>query len=639
MLAAAASAKRKRIPGHAKVLSRNGDKAVLLLTGYVEADTPGGETLRSRAFSGLYEARRGAKGWALARHLPIDADSRIIEQDVRVGIRPGEGLDVTTRAAMSTERAEGLAVRLNRGVILKTVKVNGRPAEHLFSGGLLWARSPARGPVTLELFYRVPAGPSDSTTLAVNPVAGFVRDQEIWLPVLNYRTEADMARIKVRAEIPASHHLSISVPQTETVRDGVRIVEGSNVTPSHGISLLYDRNFAPYEVAVADARMRAFVTPDFKPGRDELESAFGWTYGQLRQRFGPPRTNYFAVGQRRWAPWTGWSLLTNNIIVGGANGGPLRPQTGVHTGAGFGHEMSHAWTMATGPARFLMMEGWATWVEAGLVAAEHGSEAERAFWEAKRNSYEQAAFEGRVGFYTDYNNEGLAYTKGAWVFRMLQDRLGEAVFLRGLRFYIDIPNGRPAGVPELAEAMSRAAGYDVWPILRPWIEEDVTPDIQAFVEGGRLRLVQAGPVFNLPLEVELATPSGPVRRTVALNARQEVIDITDMGAVSAVRLDPERRLLMRRRLGEVVTFEFTAPEASKVQLTGDFAAQPLDAENKSGVWQVSVPLSEGLYHWRWIVDGKSPASGPDAPAARGTRAVRPLETLDTPYPRGRGGRS
>ena len=328
LVASAAASGRRRVPGVARVLSRRGDRAVLLLTGHVEYGSPGTETLLARGFSGLYEARRGPEGWSLARHLPIDADSRIRRQDVRIDVRPGTGMHVVTRVGMSVDRAEGIAVRLNRSAVLTSVKVNGRPVEHLFSGGLLWVRSPATRHTTVELDYAIAPGPATSSTLAIGPEHGFVRDQEMWLPVLNYRTAADMAQFRVEAQIPAAHQLSVSVPQTESVRGGVRRVTGETLLPSHGISIGYDAAWSPYEISAGDARLRAFVAPDFTPSRRDVEAAFRWTYAQLTSQFGPPRMQYFAVSQRRSAPWTNWSLLTNNTIVGGTSGGPVRPQIG-----------------------------------------------------------------------------------------------------------------------------------------------------------------------------------------------------------------------------------------------------------------------------------------------------------------------
>jgi hypothetical protein len=627
-VASATAGRRRRVPGHARVLSRRGDRAVLLLTGHVEYESPGTETLVARAFSGLYEARRGLEGWSLARHLPIDADSRIRRQDVRVEVRPGSGMHVVTRMAMRVDRAEGVAVRLNRGAVLRSVRVDGRPVDHLFSGGLLWARSSARGETIVELDYAIAPGPATSSTLAIGPEHGFVRDQEIWLPVLNYRTEADMAHISVEARVPAAHQMSVSVPQTETVHGGVRRVTGTTLLPAHGISIGYDTAWSPYDVAVGDARLRAFVGPEFTPSRTEVEAAFRWSYDQLTGRFGPPRAQYFAVSQRRSARWASWTLLTNNTIVGGTGGGPVWPQIGQYIGAGFGHEISHAWTTPTGPGRFLLMEGWATFAESYLVAAAHGAAAERAFWESYRNHYGRNGFEGSVGILTDYNNRGVAYSKGAWTLRMLRDRLGEATFLRGLRTYMDTEAGQPAGVPEFTAAMSRAAGFDVWPLLRPWIEEDVTPDLTGTVVGNRLRIVQAGPIFDLPVTVELTTSSGVVRRQVMIDAREEEFDISGAGQVTAVRLDPDRQLLMRRTLGETVVFQLQAPSTTRhVQLGGDFTQTPVDALFQNGTWRVTVPLTEGFYHWWWLVDGRRAATLPSGAPLAGTREVRALHAL------------
>ena len=636
LLATAVANNRKRIPGHVRVLSRQGDRAVLLLTGHVDYGSPGTDTLLGRGFSGLYEAVRGPAGWSLARHLPIDSDVRISKQDVQVEVQPGRGMNVVTRLLLDVERPGGIAVRLNRGAMLKSIKVNGRPAEHLFSSGLLWARSPARRNVTLELDYRLLPGPETSSTMAIGPDHGFIRDQEIWLPVLNYRTEKDMAQFTVNARIPALHHISLSVPQTETVSNGMRRVTGKTVLPSHGISIGYDKAWLPYEINVGDVRFQAFVGSDFKPQRPDVESAFRWTYDQLASRFGPPRMKYFAIQQRRSARWASWTLLTNNTIVAGTDGGPVRPQVGQYIGAGFGHEISHAWTMPTGTGRFLLMEGWATLAESYLVASEHGAEAERAFWDSYRNHYERGGFEGRVGILTDYNNQGVAYSKGAWIFRMLRDRVGEATFLRGLRAYMNIKEGQPAGTPEFAAAMSRAAGYDVWPILRAWVEEDLTPDLTASVVGDRLRITQAGPVFDLPLTVELATDSGPVRRKFMVDAREKEFDISDAGRVTAVRLDPDRHLLMRRKLGEIVTFELQAPPtAQKVQLAGDFTAKPVDGVLENGTWRVPVPLTDGFYNWWWLIDGKRPKSLPSGAPVAGTREVRPVGPVSASYPAAR----
>ena len=60
---------------------------------------------------------------------------------------------------------------------------------------------------------------------------------------------------------------------------------------------------------------------------------------------------------------------------------------------------------------------------------------------------------------------------------------------------------------------------------------------------------------------------------------------------------------------EVVTrFVFIAPEASSVQVTGDFVdwnpeGIALTEERATGIWTVDVPLEPGVYQYGFVVDG------------------------------------
>lgn len=54
-----------------------------------------------------------------------------------------------------------------------------------------------------------------------------------------------------------------------------------------------------------------------------------------------------------------------------------------------------------------------------------------------------------------------------------------------------------------------------------------------------------------------------------------------------------------------VTFRYVAPEATKVEVTGDFAAEPLPmTRNAEGIWEAqSEPLPSELYSYSFVVDG------------------------------------
>ncbi|GIX49869.1 MAG: hypothetical protein KatS3mg132_063 [Limisphaera sp.] len=56
------------------------------------------------------------------------------------------------------------------------------------------------------------------------------------------------------------------------------------------------------------------------------------------------------------------------------------------------------------------------------------------------------------------------------------------------------------------------------------------------------------------------------------------------------------------------TFRFTAPDAMSVLLVGDFthwqnAPIPMH-KGPGGVWEVTVTLPPGIYHYRFLVDGE-----------------------------------
>ena len=57
----------------------------------------------------------------------------------------------------------------------------------------------------------------------------------------------------------------------------------------------------------------------------------------------------------------------------------------------------------------------------------------------------------------------------------------------------------------------------------------------------------------------------------------------------------------------VQEFFYGAPEATSVQLVGDFThwqRQPIQLVKRAdGVWKTSVALAEGSYHYRFLVDG------------------------------------
>src|SRR5262249_19827982 len=162
---------------------------------------------------------------------------------------------------------------------------------------------------------------------------------------------------------------------------------------------------------------------------------------------------------------------------------------------------------------------------------------------------------------------------------------------RGMRDYMKIAPGQPAGLEEFTAAMTRAAGRDLAPFLKPWVSELEIPNFTARIEGRRLLLTQAGPVFELHLGVELTTASRKILKTIELKDKEQSLDISDSGSVTAIRVDPDHHLLIQRHLGQVLHLELRAPDAKIVEISGDFTSRPVTATLTDGIWKVDLPLT------------------------------------------------
>lgn len=533
--------------GLATVLTREPDHAILLLSGYASRGHAGVETLLSKAYSDFYRAERRGSSWVLAERLPLDAESRIHSHRLDVTVTPGEGLRVTDAFVVSVTGGRGFAARLNREATLLRATVDGQRVEPLFAAGLLWVPVPEGRTATLVLDYTldIPHDP-DSYLSYFLPASGFIRDQSLWHPVLNYGTSADRATFDVTARIPAPFHLSTSIAQQVRIEGASRLVTARTDAAVAGITLAYDQAWEPYVIEGPALRVEAFVSPEFQPTRAALDSAVRRTYGVLEALYGAPRAgDYLAIVQRREAGSSGWHMLSNAAIIAGRNG--RAPTMAGQTPRAFvGHELAHRWTAPTGPGALLLSEGWATFAESFILADEYGPEVERRFWESQRLAYERGGFEGKTSITADDANSGISYSKGAWILRMLRDDLGPEVFDRGVRAYVAIPPGSDAGVAEFARALSAASGRDVAAWLRPWVDGRTIPSVRAEVTAGGIVIRQDDPVFDLPVEIEIIEGSGRTRRSLRVSGSEVRLALPAGSAVREVVVDPDGKLLLRR---------------------------------------------------------------------------------------------
>ena len=665
-----------------RVISETPTRAVLLLAGVVrparesttplDAATGSDEANRVRRFSGFYEATKQNGTWFLGRQLPLDSLNFIRAQTVRADIRPGKGVDVDDTLRIDIGSTTGFAFRFNTGANITSVTLDGRPVKYDVGGGLVWFAAQPKRDAKLVMRYSLIepkfAGalpPRDSTkppTADELPAFGAYHNTDAWLPFFNYDSGNSFASITATVTIPAAYRLTTSVPQTETVKDGVRTVVGRSGHPQFLLALAYDRDWlvqsSTIPTPIGAVRVETFLPPGFKFSHDSIVKVAGRVYDVLGRRFGEPQapTRYLGIVAQRALGRGGFSVRMNNIVTGGSGASRLDDPT-LAPSYVLAHEISHGWTMnASSYAANMLQEGWATYAEGMVLGAVYGADAERAFWERQRASYMSgvdrsgfAGFDGRQSILSNPDNGRIHYVKGSWVFRDLERTLGAATFDRGMRDYIAIRReGRAAGYQEFIAAMSRVAKRDMTAFILPWLDGRYIPNVEARVEGSRVIVTQEQPevVFELPLDVALTTSSGTVvRRSVRLTRRADTLNVADLGSVTDVTVDPDHWFLLQRHYGEVVRFTLpvaAAPDAKLVELTGNFSTKPMLATRTGDAWVVELPLTEGRYVWQWRIDSALPneaatyadIAGPSNPNARtGVRWVKPLQRLTDGYPK------
>jgi hypothetical protein len=638
-----------RAPGLARVIAADPQHAILLLTGTVSepgtatgVSTGGDQTNRVRRFSGLYAATRTGETWTLTRRVPFDSANWIRAQRLQVALAPGHATHVRDTLDITVGAPFGFGIRLNSAAQLTTVLLDGHPAHYDVGGGVLWIQPAPRGRRQLVFDYTLP--PERDSTHATDSASahGALHNTDAWHPFFDYDSGHDMATMSITATIPAAYQLTTTIPQTESVQDGVRTVRGITRYPQFLLGLIYDRDWHPAVRTLGAIRLETFTTPTFPFGIDTMGTILAREYQVLNGRFGEPRdfTRYFAVVEDRELHGAGFTVRINDAVVSGDHA-TMMDETTLGPSYVFAHEVSHAWTMnASGLAANMLREGWARFSETVMLGTIYGPDVAQRFWERMATSYFAGnRFEGKQSILGDPDNGNIHYTKGSWIFHMLDRALGDSVFDQGMRTFIANCGHGPDGYQELIAAMSHAAGRDMTGFIMPWLTERYVPDVDARVDGSQLIVTQRQPdaLFDLPLHVALQTPTGEVRRAVHLVTRADTIDIGSVGTVTAVRVDPDHDFLMRRHWGELARFELVAPEAKTVALALSTGA-PAPATRDGDRWVVTLPLAEGRYVYLWNVDGKAPSddatlaamrSGGGDPAARaGVKVVHPLQRLE-----------
>jgi aminopeptidase N len=158
------------------------------------------------------------------------------------------------------------------------------------------------------------------------------------------------------------------------------------------------------------------------------------------------------------------------------------------------------------------------------------------------------------------------YDKGAWVYYMLSQQMGEQTFTSFLREYYKRYADGNASTSEVQDLAEEVSGLDLTSFFQQWVYGSGNPDLHvtwvALPDGVSVQVCQGseGQVFNVPLEIELLSTSGTSQtETLLLDQGQEQVTYSLPFTVTELKTDPNQKLLAETSISEVDALSACAP--------------------------------------------------------------------------------
>jgi aminopeptidase N len=300
------------------------------------------------------------------------------------------------------------------------------------------------------------------------------------------------------------------------------------------------------------------------------------------------------------------------------------------------HELAHQWfgdyVTCKDWANVWLNEGFATYYEKLYAGHRFGRD------ELRYRLYESAkgitahAGETNAIVRRDFNRPDdqfsyLAYPKGAWVLHMLRSQLGDDLFRRCIKTYLDRHAFGTVVTEDLNRVIEELSGHSFDRFFDQWVFHAAQPELAVEYSWderaklAKLHLVQTQPVndrvmlFQFPLPVRFKTQAGAFDRQVWVKESTEDFYFALPAAPEIVRIDPELTVLAK--------INFNPPRAmldAQRSDPSDMLGRLLAIEKLSGKSEAVSALKEAL--------NQDSFYGVRLAAARGLLAIRTEEALD-----------
>lgn len=250
------------------------------------------------------------------------------------------------------------------------------------------------------------------------------------------------------------------------------------------------------------------------------------------------------------------------------------------------HELAHSWfgdlVTCRDWSELWLNEGLATFMEASFAESEGGRPAYlKKLAEDRRELFADDLPDQRHPLVNRNYSTGMelfdttTYKKGGFVIHMLRETVGDEVFWKALRAYIEEFRHDNVTSADLKAVFERESGKDLTWFFKQWVYQSGFPDLVVQYEydatAKKLNLTvtqrQTGDghtpeVFRLPLEIQVKTSRGSQTVLAEVNQRSQKFSFAVAEDPSAVTVDPQMNLLVK---SEVSRLGVLAPVESGIQ--------------------------------------------------------------------------
>jgi aminopeptidase N len=237
-------------------------------------------------------------------------------------------------------------------------------------------------------------------------------------------------------------------------------------------------------------------------------------------------------------------------------------------GRSLAHEVLHNWWgngVRVDYASGNWSEGLTTYLADHALAEKQSAEAARQMrlgWLRDYAALPAGRDEPVTAFTAKQHRAGqvLGYNKVAFLFHMLKQEVGAALFQQAIRDFWQTQRFSVAGWRDLQAVFERTSGRPLSWFFSQWLDRPGAPRIKlaavapSVAEGGTagvaITIIQDPPYYRVNVPVDLDTAAGTTRHRVQISGAEKTTILSSSAPVLSVRVDPDHDVFRRLLPGE-----------------------------------------------------------------------------------------